>query len=118
MTENKRIVGQYMTSFERGDLAGILACLTDDVEWDIPGAFHVFGRDAFASQINDDAFVGRPAITTSRLTEEDDVVVAEGTVRTERKAGGFLHLRFCDVFEMREGRIRRLISYLAETTVV
>ena len=43
-----------------------------------------------------------------------DDVVAEGKVRTTRKVGGVLHLAFCDVFEMREGRIRRLTSYIAE----
>jgi hypothetical protein len=33
------------------------------------------------------------------MTEEDDVVVAEGSVRTQRVDGGFLNLRFCDVDE-------------------
>lgn len=41
-------------------------------------------------------------------------LIAEGNVRTARKVGGILNLAFCDVFEMREGRIRRLTSYIAE----
>jgi ketosteroid isomerase-like protein len=48
------------------------------------------------------------------MTEEDDVVVAEGSVRTQRVDGGFLNLRFCDVFVMHDGKIRQLISYLME----
>lgn len=62
----------------------------------------------------DEAFVGRPATTTTRMTEENDVVVAEGSVRVERRAGGFLRGVFCDVFEMRGGKIRRLITYFVE----
>ena len=58
---------------------------------------------------------GSPAITVTRLTEEDDVVVAEGSVETQRKDGAVVHLAFCDVFEMQGGRIRRLISYLMKT---
>ena len=50
----------------------------------------------------------------SRLFEYSDDEVAEGSVRSERKAGGFLNLRFCDVFDMREGLIRRLVSYLVD----
>ena len=115
MTENKNMVARYLDGFRRSDHEQILSCVTDDVEWRIPGAFHVHGRDAFDKHIEDDGFVDSPAITVTRLTEEDDVVVAEGVVRTQRKDGTFLNLAICDVFEMYQGKIRRLISYLMET---
>ena len=115
MTENKKTVDRYMEGFRKGDHAQVLSCLTDDVEWEIPGMFHVRGKEAFDGHIEDEGFVGRPAITVTRLTEEDDVVIAEGLVRTQRRDGRALNLIFCDVFEMNGGRIRRLISYLMET---
>jgi len=114
MTENKRTVEMYLDGFRDGNHEKILSCLTDDIEWDIPGLFHVAGKEAFDKEIENEAFVGRPTITTTRMTEENDVVVAEGSVRAQRKAGGFLEARFCDVFEMRGGKIQRLISYLME----
>jgi len=114
MTENKRTVDRYMEAFRRTDHEGVLACLTEDVEWEIPGFFHVKGKDGFDGQIENDAFVGHPDITVTRMTEENDVVVAEGKVDAQRRDGGVLHLAFCDVFEMRGGRIRKLISYLVE----
>lgn len=115
MTENKRTVNRYMDGFRRTDHAQILSCLTDDVEWEIPGAFHAHGKEAFDRKIENEGFVGDPAITVTRLTEENDVVVAEGTVRTRRRDGVVLNIAFCDVFEMQGGRIRRLVSYLMET---
>ena len=115
MTQNKSTVNRYMDAFRRSDHEQILSCLTDDVEWEIPGAFHARGKEAFDRHIENDGFVGSPAITVTRLTEEGDVVVAEGVVRTQRKDGTFLNLAFCDVFEMSGDRIRRLISYLMET---
>jgi uncharacterized protein len=115
MTENARTVDAYMDGFRRSDHAQILACLTDDVEWEIPGAFHIRGKDVFDKHIEGEGFISSPAITVTRLMEADDVVVAEGRVRTQRTDGTFLNLVFCDVFEMRAGRIRRLISYLVET---
>jgi ketosteroid isomerase-like protein len=116
MTQNKRTVETYMEGFRRSDRTRILSCLTDDVEWEIPGVFQVRGREEFGKHIQEEDFVGSPAITVARLTEGDGVVVAEGSVRTQRKDGTFLNLAFCDVFEMQRGKIRRLISYLMETS--
>lgn len=114
MTPNKQTVENYMDAFNRTDHADILSCLTDDVEWLIPGAFHVTGKDAFDAQVENDAFVGSPTIHVTRMIEEHDVVVAEGTVRSARKDGGLLNAVFCDVFVMRDAKIRHLTSYLME----
>jgi ketosteroid isomerase-like protein len=65
-------------------------------------------------KIENDAFVGSPTIITTRMVEENDVVVAEGQVRAKRKDGSVLNAVFCDVFAMTNARIRRLTTYLAE----
>lgn len=114
MTENKRTVEEYLNGFRESDHEQVLSCLTDDIEWEIPGVSHLLGKDAFDKDIENDAFVGRPTITITRMTEENDVVVAEGSVRTERKAGGFLNAKFCDVFVMQGGKIKRLVTYIME----
>lgn len=112
MGANKRTVRTYMEAFGRLDHAAILACLTEDVEWLLPGVYHHKGKAAFDREIENDAFTGRPAITVTRLVEGQDLVVAEGRVRATRKDGLSLNLAFCDVFEMRQGKIHRLTSYL------
>jgi len=114
MTANKRTVNEYMEGFRRSDHELILSCLTDDVEWEIPGAFHVRGKEAFDEEIENEAFVGSPSISVTRLTEENDIVVAEGSVQAQKKDGELLKLRFCDVFVMQAGKIKQLISYLME----
>ncbi len=114
MTENKATVTKYMDGYRKGDHALILSCLTDDIVWEMPGAFFLTGKEAFDKETKNEAFTGSPAITVTRMTEENDVVVAEGAVRSERKAGGVLNAQFCDVFVMRGGEISRLISYVVE----
>jgi uncharacterized protein len=111
MSRNKETVRRYIAGFNQGDHPQILACLTDDVEWIMPGAFHLRGKAAFDREIENDAFTGNPTVTITRMTEEDDVVIAEGTVRVQWKAGGFLNAVFCDAFEMENARIKRLITY-------
>ena len=114
MSENKTTIDRYIDGFRNGDHAQVLSCLAEDVEWEVPGAFRIAGKAAFDKEIENPAFTGRPTITTSRMIEEDDVVVTEGTVQTQRVSGEVLTLRFCDVFVMRDGKIRQLISYLME----
>lgn len=114
MSENKSTVDRYMDGFRASDHEQILSCLTDDVEWILPGAFHHHGKDAFDREIENDAFIGPPVIEVHRVTEESDVVVAEGVVHARRRDGTLLKLAMCDVFEMHDGKIRRLTSYLME----
>ena len=114
MTENKKTIERYLEGFRRSDHAMVLSCLTNDVEWVIPGMFHIRGKEAFDKEIENEAFTGSPTIVLRRLTEEDDVVFAEGTVRAQRREGGVLHLVFCDAFEMEGAKIKKLTSYLME----
>jgi len=114
MTENKKIVERYLDGFRKSDHEQILSCLTEDIEWEMPGVFHLVGKRAFDREIENDGFVGSPTITTTRMVEENDVVVVEGQVRAKRKDGGVLNAVFCDVFVMSSARIRRLTTYLAE----
>ena len=114
MTENKKTIERYLEGFRRSDHAIVLSCLTNDVEWVIPGMFHIRGKEAFDKEIENEAFTGSPTIVLRRLTEEDDVVFAEGAVRAQRREGGVLHLVFCDAFEMEGAKIKKLTSYLME----
>lgn len=114
MSENKQTVSTYIEGFNNSDHKKILSCLTDDVEWEIPGLFHTVGKQAFDQEIENDAFEGRPVVTIHRMVEEADVVIAEGSVHSKRKGGAPFKAVFCDVFEMRDAKIKRLISYLAE----
>jgi uncharacterized protein len=77
-----------------------------------PGCLHLVGRESFDKEIEGRGAAGPPEIVVTRLIEEDDVVMAEGTVRNALEDGGELSLVFCDVFLMRDGQIRQLTSYL------
>ena len=111
MTENRRTVERYIEAFNRADHDLTESCLTDDVEWVVPGAFQLQGRAAFrkeAEKVGPDRIV----VTVSRVVEENDVVIAEGAVNGKSDDGQPLSLVFCDVFEMRGGKIGRLTSYV------
>lgn len=81
-----------------------------------PGSFTCVGTREFDAHIESDDFVGSPAITVTRMVEQAGVVVAEGIVRTQRKNGPMETIAFCDLFELADGRIQKLTSYLVPTT--
>ena len=56
-----------MDAFTKSDHVEVLSCLTDDVEWVVPGAFHLAGKIVFDKEIENDAFVGSPTITVDLL---------------------------------------------------
>ena len=112
MAENKIIVEKYMEGFRRGDHQMILSCLTEDVTWEMPGVYFHKGKEAFDKEIENENFQGRPSIQIRRLVEEGDIVIAEGAVQCKMTNGNLLDAVFCDVFEMRNGKIKRLTSYL------
>ena len=108
----KAVVETYFDGFRRSDHDQILACLTDDVAWDLPGYRHLTGKAAFDREIENDEFVGSPTLTVDRLIEEGDTVVAIGNGETTRTSGDVLRFAFCDVFTFDGSEICRVESYL------
>jgi len=112
MTRNKQTVNEYMDAFRVSDHKRILACLTDDIIWEMPGIYQHVGKEAFDKEIENDNFIGNPTIQIIKLVEEKNIVIAEGAVQGNMKNGNILDAVFCDVFEMENGKIKKLTSYL------
>lgn len=116
MSIQKSVVREYIAGFNALDHEKILSTLTDDVEWILPGVFHHRGKEAFDKEIENPNFSGIPIITITRLTEEGNIVVAEGKVLAQNAAGQKLPLIFCDVFEFRDEKICTLTVFITQDT--
>lgn len=112
MSTQKTIVETYMDGFRRGDHGAILDCLTDDVTWLIAGYTTKQGKEAFAGEIVNDGFEGRPTLAVHRVVEEGDTVVAIGEGHATHRAQGEFRFAFSDVFTFRENLIERVESYI------
>ncbi len=112
MSARKLVVERYFDGFRKSDHGQILSCLTDDVVWDLPGYRHLQGKEAFDGEIENENFVGSPALTLDRLVEEGDTVVAIGEGEATRKDGVVFRFVYSDVFTFEGDEIRRVESYL------
>lgn len=112
MSEQKQTVEKYMDGFRSTNHEKILSCLTDNVVWEMPGFYLHNGKAAFDKEIENPNADGHPDIKVTRLVEEGNIVVAEGTVKANMKDGNKLDAFFCDVFHFTNGKISKLTSYL------
>jgi ketosteroid isomerase-like protein len=110
--DGKQLVETYFEGFRRTDHESILAGLTDDVVWDLPGYRHLAGKEAFDGEIENEGFTGSPTLAVDRLVEEGDTVVAIGTGQATRTTGEVHRFAYCDVFTFRGDLICRVESYL------
>jgi uncharacterized protein len=108
----KAVVERYFDGFRRSDHQQILACLTEDVVWDIAGFKHLEGKEAYDAEIENENFVGSPTLDVDRLIEEGDVVVAIGTGASTQANGARFEFAFCDVFTFAGELVRRRESYV------
>jgi uncharacterized protein len=110
MSPNKKLVETYLNTADKSTLGGLLA---DDVEWvewvdGVPATGAVTrGKEAHIKNFGDDRLRGE----IHRLTEEGNVVVAEGTAHVTKKDGQTLSVRFVDIFEIESGKIQRKSSF-------
>jgi len=112
VSQRKQVVETYFEGFRRSDHQQVLRCLTDAVVWDLPGYAHLTEKEAFDREIENDDFVGNPALIIDRLIEEADTVVAIGNGGATRKSDELHRFVFCDVFTFAGEEISRVESYL------
>jgi ketosteroid isomerase-like protein len=110
MSSNKKLVETYLAITDKSKLDPLLA---DDVEWiewgdGVPASGAITrGKEAYVKNYGDDELRGE----IHRLTEENNVVVAEGTAHVTKKDGSTLSVRFVDIFELEKDKIKRKSSF-------
>ncbi len=119
VSPNKEVVNTYFAGLSNLDRAALSACLAEDVErveWADGFANSGVPQKGRASVIQN---IDRPADVSmrtevTRMTEEDNIVVAESVIRLSKKEGVFLTLKACSIFELENGKIKRLNSFTVE----
>jgi uncharacterized protein len=117
MSPNKKVVETYLTSLGNLDWPAVAACLADDVErveWAdgfAESGLPVRGKDAVLKGLEAPQ---KFQIRVLRMTEEDNVVATEEQVRVPMKEGGLFIGRACGIFELENGKLKRMSSWVAE----
>jgi len=110
MSENKKLVETYLATKDKSKLGPLLA---DDVEWvewadGVPASGAITrGKEAFIKNYGSNELRSE----VHRVTEENNVVVVEGTAHVTKKDGGRLSVEYVNIFEIESGKIKRKSSF-------
>jgi ketosteroid isomerase-like protein len=112
MSPRKAVVETYFDGFRRRDHQQILACLTDDIVWNIHGHTDIAGKEAFDREIERPDAMEGPVLVVDRLVEEADTVVALGLGEGSQPSGERFRFAFCTVCTFTDDKISRVESYV------
>jgi uncharacterized protein len=117
MSPNKKVVETYLAALGNLDWPTVASCLADDVEraeWAdgfAESGVPVRGKETVLKGLEAPRKFQLEAI---RMIEENDVVVTEERVRVPLENGGVFVGRACGFFELENGKLRRMSSWVAE----
>ncbi|GAA4980030.1 nuclear transport factor 2 family protein [Pseudonocardia tropica] len=113
MSSRTDAAAAYFDAFAANDHAKILSLLTDDVVWTIHGHRDLQGKEAFDSEIENDAFQGAPQLDVDRLIEAGETVVVPHVGEVRQADGALFRFAACDILTFTgEDLISRVESYV------
>jgi ketosteroid isomerase-like protein len=117
--ENKQIVLDFYAAGARGDLEAALALLADDVTWTNIGSTRFSGTFRGKQGLIDDLLgplfgqlKAGISSETERVTAEGDTVVAQTRGTAETHDGKPYNNMYCQVFQIRDGKIAAVKEYM------
>jgi len=117
--DNTRVVREVFEAFARGDIAGVLDRMTEDVEWRLAGPTEVTyagirrGRESLAEffkTLNEAAEFERFEPGES-IAQGDKVVVLGHERQRIRATGQVVEIDWAMVFTLRGGKVARFRNY-------
>ena len=122
MTENELVLDRMLSSYNRGDVDGVLADAADDVEYVLGSrGLHLIGRESWRSVVLSvaNALPGRHMHVSRRIVAGDAAViewaiegVSSGRVAGYPPAGELVRREGCSVIGFRLGHIVSFRDYV------
>ena len=112
------LLRRFGKAFNRGDIEGILACVTDDFEWrlaagpDAPDGKVVRGKEAVRQALVErDREIAEMRFSETEVTVAGDKVFGSFRATGKTRDGRAIDRRGLDIYRIRDGRIALKDSY-------
>jgi ketosteroid isomerase-like protein len=113
--EHKDIVKKVDEAFTTNSLEDFYAHCTDDIEWTMAGEGTHKGIDNIRQMMQkatEDCGASFPKIFVTKMIADGDSVASYGTMSMKNKDGNDDHFDYCDIYDFRDGKIAKLISFV------
>ncbi|MDB5286506.1 MAG: nuclear transport factor 2 family protein [Mucilaginibacter sp.] len=109
---NKEIIFEVIEAFDRGDGETITKHMTDDVEWHILGDKTYTGKEALKKFFADNTEMKMLSSTKDHVIIDGDNIAVNGQVQCTGPDGEFCDMYYCDIYELENYKVKRLITYI------
>ena len=116
------LLREFGKAFNKGDVDGILACVTDDFEWrlaegpDRPDGRIVRGKEAVRAALQErDREIAEMRFSETEVTITQDKVFGSFRATGKTRDGREVDRRGLDIYEIRDGKIALKDSYWKQT---
>jgi ketosteroid isomerase-like protein len=106
-----RTVHAFAAAFATCDLDAVLACVSEDLVWDLNGELAADGRAAFEERMREIFFRGCAEITIEQLIEDGDVFVALNRGRFVSDHGEALVFVSAEAYTFTGDKVSHLQTY-------
>ncbi len=120
---NKKLMADFGRAWVKGDVDGILACVTDDFEWrqatgtDNPAGRIVSGKAALREALAErDASFADLSYSENRVEVFGDRIVQTFRISGKTSDGQPADWRGCDLYMVRDGKLAYKDSYWKQIT--
>jgi ketosteroid isomerase-like protein len=108
---NKETIEKVIKAFENNDVAGILAQLTDDAEWQMLGDKTIKGKDAWRAFFAAHPEMTMVSSTTNHIIIDGDNAAVDGEVSCKDKDGKQFDMYYCDLYELQNAKVKKMVTY-------
>lgn len=111
MKSNKEIIIAFNMAFDQGKSEDIAPLIAEDFEWHLLGDSVIKGKNNLLQFFADHPDMKIITVTKEHILADGDTAFVSGEVQCTDKSGQIYDLYYCDVYELADGLITKMISY-------
>lgn len=111
MADNRNVIIEFNTAFDKGNRDEIAKYISDNFEWHLLGDSIIKGKETVLQFFADHPDMKVITVSKDYIIVDGDRASVAGEVQCTDKSGQVYDMYYCDVYELADGLITKMISY-------
>jgi ketosteroid isomerase-like protein len=111
MKSNKEIIVAFNTAFDTGNSDDVATFISEDFEWHMLGDSVIKGKESLLKFFAEHPDMKVITVSKDHIIVDGDNASVAGEVKCTDKSGQIYDMYYCDVYELANGLITKMISY-------
>jgi len=108
---NREIIIEFNNAFDKGSSDDIAKFISEDFEWHMLGDSIIKGKESLLKFFAEHPDMKVITVSKDYIIVDGDKASVAGEVKCTDKTGKIYDMYYCDVYELEEGLITKMISY-------